>query len=257
MTDRTILLVDNDPTGADRLAQQLSPFGYGVLHCPAIEDLGARIAEKKPSVLLIQLDKGTAVDEHITIEAVSLVLGSGFSETPTICLTDDYDVKTRLESIRAGAKAFLVRPFSPLDLVDALDLLTKPQEEKPFRVLIVDDDERNAEFYSTVLNHGGMQSIALNNPMNVLDALSHFRPELVLMEQYMSEIEGRELGAVIRQEVAFLSIPIVFLSDESDPDKQLELMKIGADELLTKPISPERLVAAVSIRAVRVTVTAF
>ena len=251
MTDRTILLVDNDPTGVDRLAQQLSPFGYGVLHCPAIEDLGARIAEKKPSVLLIQLDKGPAVDKHITIEAVSLVLGSGFSETPTIFLADDYDLKTRLESIRAGAKAFLVRPFSPLDPVDALDLLTEPQEEKPFRVLIVDEDERNAEFYSTVLNHAGMQSIALNNPMNVLDALSDFRPELVLMDQYMSEIEGRELGAVIRQEAAFLSIPIVFLSDESDPDKQLELMKIGADELLTKPISPEHLVAAVSIRAAR------
>ena len=129
--------------------------------------------------------------------------------------------------------------------------MTEPQEEKPFLVLIVDEDERNAEFYSTVLNHAGMHSIALNNPMNVLDALSDFRPELVLMDQYMSEIEGRELGAVIRQEAAFLSIPIVFLSDESDPDKQLELMKIGADELLTKPISPERLLAAVSIRAAR------
>ena len=33
--------------------------------------------------------------------------------------------------------------------------------------------------------------------MKALDALSHFRPELVLMDQYMSEIEGRELGAVI------------------------------------------------------------
>ena len=65
----------------------------------------------------------------------------------------------------------------------------------------------------------------------------------------MPEIEGHELGAVIRQEAAFLSIPIVLLSNESDPDKQLELMKIGADELLTKPISPKRLVAAVSIRA--------
>ena len=196
MTDRTILLVDNDPTGVDRLAQQLSPFGYGVRHCPAIYDLGARIAEMKPSVLLIQLDKDPAVDKHMTIEAISLVLGSEFSETPTIFLADDYDLKTRLESIRAGAKAFLVRPFSPLDLVDALDLLTEPQAEKPFRVLIVDEDERNAEFYSTALNHAGKRSIALNKPMNVLDALD-FRPELVLMDQYMSEIEGRELGAVI------------------------------------------------------------
>ena len=96
-----------------------------------------------------------------------------------------------------------------------------------------------------------MEAMALSVPMKVLDALSNFRPELVLMDQYMPEIEGRELGAVIRQEAAFLSIPIVFLSAESDPDKQLELMQIGADEFLTKPISPERLVTAVSILAER------
>lgn len=65
----------------------------------------------------------------------------------------------------------------------------------------------------------------------------------------MPEIEGRELGAVIRQEGAFLSIPIVFLSAESNPDIQLELMQIGADEFLTKPISPGRLVTANSILA--------
>ena len=251
MTDRTILLVDNDPTEVDRLIQQLSPFGYGVQHCPTIEDIGARMAARKPSVLLVRLYKNPAVDKHLTIEAVSRVLKSGFSETPTIFLADDYDLKTRLESIRVRAKALFVRPFSPLDLVDALDLLTDPQEEEPFRVLIVDDDERIAEFYSTVLEDAGMQAMALKNPMNILDALSDYRPELVLMDQYMPEIEGRELGAVIRQEAAFLSIPIVFLSAESDPDKQLELMKIGADEFLTKPISPERLVAAVRIRAAR------
>ena len=74
------------------------------------------MAEKKPSVLLVRLDKDPAVDKHLTIEAVSRVLGSGFSETPTIFLADDYDLKTRLKSIRVGAKAFFVRPFSPLDL---------------------------------------------------------------------------------------------------------------------------------------------
>lgn len=251
MTDRTILLVDNDPAEVDRLTQQLSPFGYSVHHCPEIQDIGTRMANSKPSVLLVRLDKDPAVDKHLTIEAVSKVLESGYSETPTIFLADDYDLKTRLESIRVGAKAFFVRPFSPLDLVDALDLLTEPREEEPFRVLIIDDDERIAEFYTAVLEHAGMQAMALSDPMKVLDALSDYRPELVLMDQYMPEIEGRELGAVIRQEAAFLSIPIVFLSAESDPDKQLDLMKIGADEFLTKPISPERLVAAVSIRADR------
>ncbi len=249
MTDRTILLVDNDPDEIQRLTQQLSPFGYSVENCEKIADIGDRISALKPAVLLVRVDRDPLQGHGTAIEAVSKLFNSGIYKTPTIFLADDYDMKTRLESIRVGAKAFFVRPFSPMDLVDALDLLTEPQEEEPFRVLIVDDDERISEFYTTVLEHAGMQAMALADPMKVLDALSDFRPELVLMDQYMPEIEGRELGAVIRQETAFLSIPIVFLSAENDPDKQLELMRIGADEFLTKPISPERLVSAVSIRA--------
>ena len=54
--------------------------------------------------------------------------------------------------------------------------------------------------------------MALSVPIKVLDALSNFHPELVLMDQYMPKIKGRKFCAVIRQEAAFLSIPIVFLS---------------------------------------------
>ena len=60
----------------------------------------------------------------------------------------------------------------------------------------------------------------------------------------MSKIKGRELGTVIHPEASFLSFLIVFLSTESHPDKQLVLIKIGADKFLTKPISPERLIAS-------------
>lgn len=251
MSERTILLVGSDPAEVQRLTQQLSPFGYVVEHCSDFGAIGERIARKMPSVLLVRADRNNCSELPKAIAEVSRLHRNGQELAPTIFLSDDYDLKTRLESIRVGAKAFFVRPFSPMDLVDALDLLTVPQEEEPFRVLIVDDDERISEFYATVLKHAGMKVMTVSNPMKVLEALSDFRPELVLMDQYMPEIDGRELGAVIRQEAAFLSIPIVFLSAENDPDKQLELMRIGADEFLTKPISPERLVAAVSIRAER------
>ena len=77
--------------------------------------------------------------------------------------------------------------------------MIEPQEEKPYRVLIVNDDEQISEFYVTLLQHAGMEAMALSDSMKVLDALSNFRPQLVLMDQYMPEIEGRELGAVIWQ----------------------------------------------------------
>ncbi len=76
-----------------------------------------------------------------------------------------------------------MRPFSPLELFDALDHLTELQEEEPFRMRIVGNEECITEFYSTILEHAGMQATALDNSVNVLDALSDFQPELVLMDQ--------------------------------------------------------------------------
>lgn len=57
MTDRTILLVDNDPDEIQRLTQQLSPFGYRVENCAEIADIGDRIAALKPAVLLVRVDR--------------------------------------------------------------------------------------------------------------------------------------------------------------------------------------------------------
>ncbi len=90
--------------------------------------------------------------------------------------------------------------------------MIEPLEEKPYGNLIVNDDEQISEFYVTLLQHAGIVAMTLSVPMKVLDALSNFRPELVLMDQYMPKIEGLELGAVIWQEAAFLPIPIVLLS---------------------------------------------
>ena len=67
----------------------------------------------------------------------------------------------------------------------------------------------------------------------------------------MPNCHGKELAAAIRQENAYLPIPIVFLSAEDDTSKQLDVMTIGGDDFLVKPIHPEHLVAAVVTRAKR------
>ncbi|MEC8172088.1 MAG: hypothetical protein VX090_01780 [Pseudomonadota bacterium] len=60
--------------------------------------------------------------------------------------------------------------------------MIEPQEEKPFLVLTVNDDEQISEFYVTLLQHAGAEAMALSDPVKVLDALSNFRPELVLID---------------------------------------------------------------------------
>jgi CheY-like chemotaxis protein len=56
---------------------------------------------------------------------------------------------------------------------------------------------------------------------------------------------------VIRQNNHYLDIPIVFLSSETEMQKQLGALETGADEFLTKPIDPEKLISSIAIRAER------
>jgi len=71
------------------------------------------------------------------------------------------------------------------------------------------------------------------------------------MDMYMPGCSGMELAAIIRQQEAFVSIPIVFLSVETDMDKQLAAIRRGGDDFLTKPIRPEHLIASITNRADR------
>ncbi len=77
------------------------------------------------------------------------------------------------------------------------------------------------------------------------------KPEIVLVDLYMKGCDGRELAQLIRQQEAFIGIPIVFLSVERDPDVQIDAIRAGGDEFLTKPVKPEHLVASIEMRAQR------
>jgi diguanylate cyclase (GGDEF)-like protein len=96
-----------------------------------------------------------------------------------------------------------------------------------------------------------METAVVTNPMDILESLSEFRPELILMDVYMPGCSGMEVAKIIRQKDAFVSTPIVFLSAETDIEKQLAAMSLGGDDFLTKPILPWHLVSAVTARIER------
>jgi diguanylate cyclase (GGDEF)-like protein len=136
-------------------------------------------------------------------------------------------------------------------LVDSLDTLTAHEAPEPYRILIVDDEPELAQFYEWTLQGAGMQTHAVSDPLKVMEPLTDFRPDLILMDVYMPLYSGLELAMAIRQQQDYVGIPIVFLSGETNVDKQLSAMNIGGDDFLTKPIRPDHLVSAVAARARR------
>ena len=246
---RNIILIEKSESEAELLTAQLRQFGYSITHFDEVEASNGFGRDLDSVVVVVGLPAG---DEGVDlINGISAAREGIDHAPPVVFLSPEPQMPTRLAAVRAGASALLARPVSMLDLVDTLDPLYEKTSDDPFRVLIIDDDPRICKYYKTILSEAGMETMFCNEPLKTFDALAEFRPELIIMDLYMPECRGKELAAVIRQDPAFDSVPIVFLSAEDDLLKQLDVMTIGGDDFLTKPIRPEHLVMAVHSRARR------
>ena len=73
----------------------------------------------------------------------------------------------------------------------------------------------------------------------------------MLVDMYMPVCNGAELAAIVRQIPEYVGLPIVFLSTETNAQKQFSAMEAGVDGFITKPVIPAELVSAVALRAER------
>lgn len=118
----------------------------------------------------------------------------------------------------------------------------------PYRVLIVEDDRSQAVFAEAILRGAGMQVEVVAVPERVLEAVERFNPDLILMDLHLPGISGTQLTEQIREIPRFLHTPVVFLTGDQDPDRQLEVLEHGGDDFILKPVRPRHLVVAVQSR---------
>ncbi len=243
---RRIFVVEDEHELAEELKIQLGYFGYDVSVFNTLADF--RIAMEQTSDVVVLMDVTFPEDRLGGIKTVYEIQQGREIPVPVVFLSAHDNFEARLEAARAGGIAYLSKPVNIGNLIDRLDILTSPITPEPYRVMIVDDSVALTSYYTTVLEQAGMAVKAVNNPFNVIESLLEFAPDLILIDLYMPECNGTDLAKVIRQLDAFVSIPIVFLSAESDLDKQLFAMGFGGDDFLTKPILPQHLISSVTSR---------
>ena len=246
---KTIYLLEDEEESSRNLAFQLEHFGYETKCFSTTESLKKAVLQERPSLIIadIVLPEGNLAG----IDIVNDLNESVAEQVPTIFLSSRADFDARLQAVRAGSHAYFTKPFAIESLVDVADGLTAAESPNPFRVLVVGDSEQQAQFYANVLMQAGMEVRVENDPLNVLDVISDYVPELVLMDLYMPHCTSIELASMIRQQAEYLGLPIVYLSSETDRKVQLEAMRLGGDDFLTKPIKPSELISSIMIRAER------
>lgn len=247
--NRLIFLVEDDEEQARDLELQIGHFGYMVKIFRQLEEVEAAATHARPAAIIMDVvfpEGGLA-----GVETINRIQKIYDPPIPVMFISVRGDIETRLHAVRAGGEAYFTKPINVSMLIDKLDELTTHEHPDPYRILIIDDDLEMVRFYEQVMHQGGMMTAFVTDPLQIMQPLVDFRPDLILMDLYMPGCTGKELAAVIRQQEAYMGIPIVFLSTETNIDEQLSALHRGGDDFLNKSIRPDRLISSISIRAMR------
>ena len=245
-----VYLVEDDVEQAGQLCQILSEEGYRVEVFTALNDFRAACNQKPlPDAVVLDMIFPEGDTAGVTLLRELKTEQENFPPVVFVSVRDDLDA--RLGALRAGASRYLLKPVAPVALIELLDDLTGRMPRDPYRILLVDDDPVLLEAEASVLRAAGMNVHALSNPRDTLDALNTFNPDVVVLDVYMPDVSGPELAAVIREQEDHLSLPILFLSAETNMGEQLRALNLGGDDFLVKPARAEYLVSAVTARARR------
>ncbi|WP_191966130.1 diguanylate cyclase [Oryzomonas japonica] len=252
MERRVVYLCEHDPLQRLNLATQIGCFGFEVLTFGELEQFRNAVRGGHPDVIVMDLvypgqpTGGADVMKEIRPELERTI--------PTVFISSLGNLSSRLAALRAGADAYFVKPVNITGLCTTLHALTTREAPEPYRIMIVDDDPLLTEMTALILQDAGMETRSLNDPLQALPLLFEFKPDLILMDMYMPGCNGTELARTIRQIEAYFSIPIIFLSSETNADAQFEARRMGGDEFLLKPITPDHLISTVTVLAERMKV---
>lgn len=234
----TLLVVEDHPNVRAFLMQTLSAFGYHVLEA-ANGDEALAVSQRYPGKIdLVVTDvvmpgmNGKEVAQAIQAQrpGTPVLFVSGYSE----------EIIARQGMIEPGVW-YLPKPFGP----DALErkvreILTAANARAP--ILIVDDEPSVRAVLREALSSAGYEVLEAADGKEALEIFAQSQPALVVTDLVLPEKEGIEVIRTIRKERPEVGIIAISGAFEGKMLRSAELL--GADEALTKPFSPERLIEA-------------
>jgi signal transduction histidine kinase/CheY-like chemotaxis protein len=123
------------------------------------------------------------------------------------------------------------------------DLLNVPGAKYPINVLLAEDNETNITVMVNYLTAKGCEVTVARNGAEALARARESRPDIILMDIQMPEVDGLEAIRIIRSEKNLETIPIIALTALAMPGDRERCLEAGADDYLSKPVNLKVLVA--------------
>ena len=119
-------------------------------------------------------------------------------------------------------------------------------EGKPRKILIADDEPDILEIVSYNLGKEGYEIYTAKDGNEAIERAKQLHPDLIILDIMMPKKSGVEVCQILRSQPLFQETLIIFLTALSDEASQIKGLETGADDYVSKPISPKVLVSRVN-----------
>jgi response regulator RpfG family c-di-GMP phosphodiesterase len=242
MSDR-ILLIEPDGAVRRRVRQELLGAGWRVEAFGETSGAWEALEREAPDLVLAEL----TAPELGGVEFCRRIKVHPLHRTLPVVLTGEIrDPRDTDLAYEAGAAAFLPTPFTGATLRNTLrEVAERRGRSHEQQVLVVDDSATVLRLVERGLSEAGFQVRTARNGREALAAMAEERPDLVLSDLNMPEMDGIAFREAVMADPALRGIPFVVMSTVTDRAQIRRMMHRGAAAYLSKPFRPEQVVILV------------
>lgn len=224
------------------IANQLKENGYEILETVADTDEVNKVKDTISSMLIF-------VDEEMIERQQDLIFIKDKAlenDTPIFLIGRRNEIEDARKYLPENLiqKGF-VRPIDVSDIVKTVDEFVKKHgSHLKKKILVVDDSGAMLRNVKGWLEDKYQVALANSGAM-AIKYLSLNRPDLVLLDYEMPVVDGRQVLEMMRTEMEFSDIPVIFLTGKSDKESVLKVMELKPEGYLLKTMPPEEIVRAI------------
>jgi DNA-binding NarL/FixJ family response regulator len=116
------------------------------------------------------------------------------------------------------------------------------------KILVIEDEPEMRRNITALLRYCHYEAIGAENGRHGLEAARREKPDLILCDVMMPELDGHGVLQALQKDASLARIPFIFLTAKGEKDDLRSGMNLGADDYLTKPVANTDLVEAIEAR---------
>jgi CheY-like chemotaxis protein/signal transduction histidine kinase len=273
-SNKKILVVDDIEDNRRLIHKTLAPLGFNIFEASNGLEACIAIEQESPDLVLMDIRMPVMGGE----EAISRIKATERGiKTPIIAVSASVFKSEQQDILNQGADDFLSKPFKRSQLLKIigrhLNLECEYDEESNShtkehpkklspksikcdasntqetvflgKVLIVDDVKVNNMLLRKILTNEGYQCQEASNGADALEIYQAWRPDIVLLDNQMPEMDGKEVLQRISDMRGITQVPVIVVTADNNPEEIALLMTLGAVAVMSKPFKPNKIKEAV------------